>query len=99
VILQGLSGRSEDVELTGSTKWFGDVSGNHGGEVPAQRELEREVRDRDPRAEPPQRPGATLSPSCTRHEDCAYIKRAVAVSSRRSPAGPRSDKSLRVSFW
>jgi hypothetical protein len=50
VISQGLSSRSGDVELTGSPKWFGDVRGNH-GEVPAQCELEREIRARDPRAD------------------------------------------------
>ena len=35
-------------ELAGSTEWLCDVRRNHGGEVPAERELERQVRARDP---------------------------------------------------
>jgi hypothetical protein len=48
VILQGFTGRSDDSELTGSTEWLRDVRRNHGSEVPAKRELERQVRARDP---------------------------------------------------
>ena len=48
VIPQGLAGRADDGELTGSTEWLCDVRRNHGGEFPAERELERQVRARDP---------------------------------------------------
>jgi hypothetical protein len=51
VILQGLAGRSGDGGLTSPPKRFGDVGGNHRGDIPAQRELEREIRARDPGAD------------------------------------------------
>jgi hypothetical protein len=48
VILQGLAGRTDDGELAGSPEWLCDVRGDNSGEVPAEDELERKVRARDP---------------------------------------------------